>query len=160
MNRYASGTGVSVDRSRAELDRLLSRYGASKRLTSVDDENGEAYVGFFIHERTVKLRIPLPKLNDFATKYDGRSQGQRKVSQEAQAKLYEQACRERWRVFVLLVKAKLETVELGLSTVEREFMADICLPNGRTVGQLMESVIQDAYATGKVPKLPAYTGES
>lgn len=158
MARYASGTNVSVDKSRSELDRLLSRYGAAQRVMGADDMNGEAFVGFSIHDRTVRLRIPLPKMADFATKYDGRSRGRRKVSQEIQIKLHEQACRERWRVFVLLVKAKLEAVHLGLSTIEREFLADIYLPDGRTVGQVMTGVLEEAYATGRVPKLPAYNG--
>ncbi len=71
---------------------------------------------FAIDGRQVKLRIPLPKRNDpKITRLPGSSWRERtKVAAE---KVWEQSCRERWRVVVLLTKAKLEAVELGLSSV-------------------------------------------
>ena len=54
----------------------------------------------------------------------------------------------------MLVKAKLEYVALGLSTVEREFLADVFLPNGRTVHEELAAGIQQAYLDGaSMPKL-------
>jgi hypothetical protein len=41
---------------------------------------------------------------------------------------WDQAYRERWRWLVLLTKAKLEIVRVGVSTCEREFFADLLLP--------------------------------
>lgn len=157
MSRYATGTGVAVDRSKAELEKVLSKYGASKRLLGADDDKGEAYVIFEIEGRQVRLQIPLPKLRDFAFKYDGRAKRDKEQEPEVQMRDHEQACRERWRVFVLLVKAKLEAVELGLSTIEREFLADIYLPSGQTVGQVMKAALAKAYKTGKMPALPSFT---
>lgn len=40
---------------------------------------------------------------------------------------------------ILLVKSKLEIVRIGLSSAQREFMADMILANGQTVGELMAS---------------------
>jgi hypothetical protein len=54
---------------------------------------------------------------------------------------------------VLLVKAKLELVALGMSSVEREFLADLMLPDGRRVHQAIESDIVASYLTGKLPPL-------
>lgn len=65
----------------------------------------------------------------------------------------DQVARERWRALVLLVKAKLELVALGISTVEREFLADIALPDGRTVHEAMRELLQRAYETGDMPPL-------
>jgi len=65
----------------------------------------------------------------------------------------EQASRERWRQIVLLLKAKLELVRLGVSTVEKEFMADMVLPNGETVNVALGREIAAALALGAMPTL-------
>ncbi len=60
---------------------------------------------------------------------------------------------QRWRAFNLVVKAKLEAIESGISTLEDEFMAFIQLPSGETVGQWMQPQIEAAYRTGTMPPL-------
>jgi len=54
--------------------------------------------------------------------------------------------RQRWRVMVMVTKAKLEAVACGISTIEREFLSDIVLPDGRTVAETMTPVIRKATA--------------
>jgi hypothetical protein len=68
-------------------------------------------------------------------------------------KQWEQGCRARWRQLYLLVKAKIEAVSIGLSTVEREFLADVYLPDGRTVGEALAPQLAEAYANGTFPRL-------
>jgi len=63
---------------------------------------------------------------------------------------HDQACRVRWRGVVLLLKGKLEIVRLGISTVEREFMADLVLPNGRTLGLELAGKLAEL-AKGEAP---------
>jgi len=66
----------------------------------------------------------------------------------------EQACRQKWRALSLVVKAKLEAVESGITTFEDEFLAHIVLPNGQTVGEQALPRVREAYATGgNVPLL-------
>ena len=51
---------------------------------------------------------------------------------------YDQACRQRWRALLLVIKAKLEAVTAGISTIETEFLANIVLPdNTICVGEWM-----------------------
>lgn len=50
-----------------------------------------------------------------------------------------------------MLKAKLELVRIGVSTIEREFLADLVV-NGRTVGQMVESQIE-AVLSGHTPRL-------
>ena len=46
-----------------------------------------------------------------------------------------------------------------LAQLEREFMADILLPDGRTVQETIGPRITEAYGTGNMPPmLPAYGG--
>ena len=41
----------------------------------------------------------------------------------ARQETHDQACRQRWRALLLVIKAKLEAVTAGISTVETEFLA-------------------------------------
>ncbi len=52
-----------------------------------------------------------------------------------------------------VVKAKLEAVEAGISTLEREFLADIVLPSGQTFGAWAAPQLESAYANGRMPAL-------
>ena len=57
----------------------------------------------------------------------------------------------------MVIKAKLEAVESGISIFEEEFLAHLVLPDGKTVGQFMLPQVEAAYETGKMPKLlPRY----
>lgn len=61
--------------------------------------------------------------------------------------------RQRWRALALVIKAKLEAVEAGITEFEEEFLAHIVLPNGGTVGQFMLPQVATAYETGQMPPL-------
>ena len=69
---------------------------------------------------------------------------------------YEQAVRQRWRALALVIKAKLEAVETGITSFEEEFLAHIVLPSGQTVGAWMVPQVEKAYVNGAMPPmLPA-----
>lgn len=53
----------------------------------------------------------------------------------------------------MIIKAKLEMVYSGDTTFEREFMADILLPDGTTVGEVMVPQLAASYADGAMPSL-------
>ena len=40
-------------------------------------------------------------------------------------------------LLLLVIKAKLEAVASGISTIEKEFLADIVMPDGSTVNEWM-----------------------
>ena len=62
-----------------------------------------------------------------------------------------QAIKQRWRALVLAVKAKLEAVEIGISTVEKEFMAFVMMPDGRQLSDHVLPVLGEMVKTGKMP---------
>ena len=133
---YASGTSVPVERSKAELDRLLAKAGADQRMIGSDDAGGFAFCVFALDKRRVRLRVPLPKRDERRFTHDTRCTWKRRTAAQALQR-WEQGCRERWRGLVLLVKAKLEAIAIGISTAEREFLADTFLPDGRTVHEAL-----------------------
>jgi len=60
----------------------------------------------------------------------------------------------------LVIKAKLEAVESGISVFEDEFMANIVMPDGRTVSEHVRPRIATAYESGEMPPLlPDYSAD-
>ncbi len=72
---YAEHTTVSVERSRAEIERLLYNHGSQQSQVSLDYEYGNARVEFRLENRVVRFDVPLPKAGDdeFQTGARGRS---------------------------------------------------------------------------------------
>lgn len=157
MTSYAQDTSVSVERSRAEIESTLARYGANKFGYMTDERS--AMIGFVMNEKAIKFTLPLPNPNaeEFTIierTWGGRPTGNRKQRPAEQAhKLWEQACRSRWRSLNLCIKAKLEAVAAGITTFETEFLAHIVLPGGKTVGQKLLPQIDEMQKTGKMPAL-------
>lgn len=144
---YAENTSVSIEKSRAELDTLLRKHGASQRVFGDDDVNGRAVICFALGGRQYQLEIPLPKLSEFE-RCKRRGWMQRRTMPD-QLRAHDQACRSRWRAVVLITKAKLEFASMGVSTIEREFLADLVLADGQTVHAAVTTGIQEQYLTGK-----------
>ena len=147
--RYASATTVSVERSRAEIERILVRYGADQFLYARDDVASVEILGFRSHSRQVKFGLPMPQLSSFRF-----TLGKGLVrSETAQEKAWEQAKRQRWRALALAIKAKLEIVEAGITTFEEEFLPHLVLPTGETVGSWILPQVAAAYDSGEMPAL-------
>lgn len=146
--RYAGQTTVTPMRSRAEIEHTLQRYGADQFAYAYED--GKALLGFRIEGRAVKLEITMPTDADdgIATTTSGRGRKPKAI-----AKALQQAERQRWHALALMIKAKLEAVALGVTTLEQEFLAGMVMPNGLTIGQVLLPKLQDAVLKGKMPKL-------
>ena len=144
---YASGTTVPVEKTRAEIERLLMKHGATQLGIISDSERGIALVIFTITGRQVRLRVPLPVLGDVE------ANGRHRAAGDECIRRFEQLTRQRWRALLLFARAKLQLVELGLSTVEREFLAHIALPDGQTVEDVLLPQLEEAYRTGHMPPL-------
>lgn len=169
MSRYAAGTAVPMERSRLEVERTLQRYGASgfayawehrtipaplashspycpvRRTPPRDCSYGcpktidREFVAIEFKmkagdaERRIRLEVPMPHKCEAGT----------------QAKT-EAATRQRWRALVLVLKAKLEAVASGISTLEAEFLANVVMANGMTIGQAIMPRLTEAAATGRL----------
>lgn len=149
MGTYAQNTSVGSDRSRNEIEKTLSRYGATGFMYGWN--KGNAIIAFEANERRVKFILHLPDKTspEFTRTPTGRKT--RSPSQVEQA--YEQSVRQKWRALALVIKAKLEAVESEITTFEEEFMAHLLLPGGQTVGDWMGPQIEHAYETGQMPPL-------
>lgn len=145
---YAENTSVSSEKSRAEIEHTLIRYGADQFMYGWNDQG--AVVQFRASERHVKFVLPMPDKTD--ERFTTTPGGKRTRTADAALKAWEQETRRRWRALALAVKAKLEVVASGIATFEDEFMANIVLPGGETVGEWLTPQIHEAYASGAMPE--------
>lgn len=150
--RYAAGTDVPTDRSIAEIRKTLRNYGATG-FVFAEDERG-AIIGFVVHDRQVRFVLPMPGPED--REFVRTPTGKSRTAVAAMA-AYEAAVRQVYRVFVVVIKAKLAAVESGLVGFEEEFLSFLVLPGGQTVGDTVRPGVAEAYASGQVPALlPGY----
>jgi len=140
--KYAQQTDVASDRSRGEIERTLTRYGATKFAYGWDE--GRAVIQFEAHGRRIRFILPLPSVDDVKRTPKGRVRN----AKTWQA-VRDQATRQRWRALLLSIKAKLESVESGIEEFDEAFMAQIVLPDGSTVGERIKPEISGAYAGGQ-----------
>lgn len=155
MSIYARETSVSVERSRAEIESTLTRYGATAFAYA---NNGEkAMVKFQADDRMIMFVLTLPDRKSPIFTHKGGKTHLRKFTEQESYSKWEQACRQKWRCLALSIKAKLETVESGIASFEDEFMSHIMMPDGKTLGHHMKPQIKTAYETGKMlPLLPKF----
>lgn len=149
MGTYAKGTSVSSELSRLEIEKTLIRYGAAG--FAYASAPGKAMIGFQLEGRQVRFMLPLPDINSDEFRFTPTRRTER--TEKSQYDAWEQECRRCWRALLLVVKAKLEAIDTGISTFDSEFMANIVLPSGDTVGEWMEPQIKQAYLTGQIPKM-------
>lgn len=146
---YAEKTSVSVVKTKADIEELIQKAGAGQFVSGYKEDM--AVIGFSLADRQIRFILPLPDKQDKTFWYTPERRTKRTEKQAYEA--WEQACRSKWRALYLIIKAKLEAVSSGISTVEREFFYDIVLPDGKTVGEFMSPQIQTAYKTGEMPPL-------
>lgn len=147
MTRYASSTTVSSSQSRAEIEKTLERYGATGFMYGWQGDH--AIVGFTMRGRNLKFVLPMPARDD--RDFTHHTKGVR-TAEQAQ-KLWEQAGRQRWRALALLIKAKLEAIESGITVFDEEFLAHIMLPGGETFGQRFVPQVNAALEGRTLPLL-------
>jgi hypothetical protein len=135
MARFAETTRVPVDRSRAEIEQCLKRYGASA--FGYMTEIGRTILIFEAKGRKIKISVNMPK---------GTTE---KENQQA---------RQKWRALLLVIKAKLESVSSEIETFEEAFYANVVLPDGATVYERTHAEVALSYSRGQVqPLLPDYS---
>lgn len=154
MGRYATNTSVSVEKSRAEVESILTRYGARRFGYMVAEDS--AAIGFVVNGVALRFVVPLPDQSD--NEFWVTPERRRRRTRDAALREWEQACRQRWRALVLVVKAKLEAVDVGILTFEEAFLAHFVLPDGKTVAESVAPQIAQIAEGRTPPLLPDFGG--
>ncbi len=148
--RYAADTSVPMDRSISEIRTTVRRYGATEFAHMESDE--AAAITFTMKGRRILFRLQMPNPRDRAFTH---TEAKRQLRTAAGAhEAWEQACRSRWRALALVIKAKLEAVEVGIVVFEDEFLANT-LPPGASVtfGEAVRESMALAHEQGSLEPL-------
>ncbi len=129
MPRYAKRTTVAVEKSRADIEKCVSQYGADSFASGWDRLGKMARVQFEFKGLMIRIDLPLPE------------------------ECTPQQERQRWRALLLVIKAKLEAVDSGISTFQEEFLAWVVTPDGNTLGQRLVPQLEKIVQNGKMPRL-------
>ncbi len=152
----AAGPAVPVEKTKAEIEGLLRKRGSS-RFGSMEDR-GQAVVVFELKGKAIRFTMPLPARDEERFTQDPRRTWKRRPDEVAY-KLWEQACREKWRALLLSIKAMFSNVDSGILSFEQAFLPFILMPDGKTVAEHVLPRVEEAYLGGKsVPLLPAGEG--
>jgi hypothetical protein len=130
---YARRTQVPAERTRLEIEGLMRQRGADQFFSGGDAER--SVLAFRLNGRHLRFQLPLG------------------------GRLNAQQVRSRWRALLLVIKARLEAIDLGILTIEDAFLAETVLPDRQTVAEYMAPQIEAAYSTGKMPPLLPFYGE-
>lgn len=128
---YAEKTTVPVSKSRMEIEDLIRKHGAGQFVSGYS--GNRVMIGFTAYNRQVRFMVDIPV---------GKTQ-----------KDTEQLERQRWRALLLVIKAKFEAIDSGVSCFDDEFLAHIVLPDGKTCGDYMVPQLEAVYETGQMPAL-------
>lgn len=148
-SRYAAGTTVSVDRSHAELEALLTRFGATGFLYGWMGQQG--MIAFELRGRRCRFVVRPPMPDELPALRQAARERRAKASDDQ--KLLDEEIRRRWRELVLLVKAKLVAVESGVVSMDEEFLPYFVLPGNVTVAERLLPDLDNAASTGRLPSL-------
>jgi hypothetical protein len=154
----SEGTAVPVARSKAELERMLRRYGAERFSVAEEYTTGRVVVMFTIPDtpdagaKTVDVRFPIEtrrvydRLFGRPTKRIWKEAAGRYVDEfdpkGYDAKRLEQAERVAWRNVILWTDAQLSAASVGIQTVTEAFIAHAALgPNGERLIDVLPALL-------------------
>lgn len=145
---FAEKTTVPIERTKAEIGRLLEQHQCGQHTIGTDRELRRAMVEFKAKNRLVRFIVEMPNPAD--PKFTHIDKWRRRAA-GAMANMVEQAERQRWRALLLVIKAKFESIESGIATFEQEFLANIVLPKTNTmIGELIIPRIEEAYTSNRL----------
>lgn len=126
QRRYAQGTTVEVHKSRGEISGILTTHGVDRQGWMTGPDGDELM--FELSGHKFRFTIPKPTMAEVAKLYPNAYDRQAKLDGE---------WRRRWRANVLLLKAKLEFIDSGDTTLERELLPYLVTAGGKTLGELV-----------------------
>ncbi len=122
---YAEYTKVPFDRSISEIVTMLRKRGAGQIFQG---EDGDLFaIQFSLADRMMRFRVKLSEPNR-------KSQQFRNM---------------RARSLGLVIKAKLESVDAGIETIEQAFLANVVMSDGRTVYERVAEPLALEYSEGR-----------
>ena len=147
---FAKGTKVAIETTDQQIKTMLRKAGATAYATFEDDNS--AKIAFRLNDLNIRMTLAMPdrESEQFTRVRVNQHGGMAERSESAAERLWEQACRERWRALHLCVKAKLEAIAAGVETFEDAFLAHVQTDTGETIGERLRPDLKGIVA-GNAP---------
>lgn len=149
MARYAEGTAVTVDKSMADIRRLLLAAGCTHYASGEGPDS--AGVQFRLGGLHYRFEVQRPSWEELRERYGS-------PGRVDQAKAVDGEWRRRWRARHLWVKAQIEFADVEPDAFAASMLGYLVLPDGRTLADWAEPQIEEAYLTGAMPPLMLGSG--
>lgn len=151
MSMYASATSVSVAKSKADIESLVGRYGASQFMSGWSGDR--AAIGFVFANRQIKFELRLPERGD--REFTHTDKGRLRKNPAAVEAAWEQACRTRWRALLLVIKGEARGGRGGHLDGRGGVhgLDGGAGHGGKTLGQRLLPQVAEAITSGKTPLL-------
>lgn len=133
--KYAADTDVAPEKSMMEIRAMLKKHGAT--MTSFIESEAAIGVEFIITGRRIRFLVPLKSFDETRRRTDGTRKGDVQAQQA-----YDKMLRSTWRGLLLIINAKLESLLLGIETLEQTFMAQLVLADNRTMSEVILPQLQ------------------
>jgi hypothetical protein len=121
MAEYAARTKIPAERTRLDIEAMMKKRGADQFFSG--DDGKTAILAFRLHGRHIRFSLPLTRTA--------------------------QQVRSRWRALWLVIKAKLEAIDIGILTLEDAFLSETVLPDRQTVAEYMRPKSRQPTTAGK-----------
>jgi len=143
---YAENTTVPIEKSLSEIVMMIKKAGGV-RIAQMEDVDALA-VQFFMSERMLRFRVPLPTA-DTLSKHDNGNNRYLEIPKATRQKKADAIRRQRARALLLVIKAKLESVESGVETFDEAFLPNIVMSDGSTIWERVAEPLALEYQSGK-----------
>lgn len=149
--KYASGTTVSVDKTVAEIQRLVKAHGATRwNYQEWDDTTPRAaMIRFVLGGMPLRMSVAEPERSEHETSPAGRYRTEAQIDAAVEAEH-----RRCWRELFLLIKAKLVAIQSGVVTMQDEWLSYVLLETEETVGEYVGPRLVELQHRGAMELLP------
>lgn len=125
---FAAETKVPISRTQEEIRKLIVEKHRGSHYGMMEEPN-QVHVVFRLVERNIRFTLPMPA----------------RPQRPAEIARHEKLLRSRWRALLLVIKAKLESVESKIETFEEAFFAHVVMPGGETVYEQLKEPLRLRY---------------
>jgi len=148
MRKYAEDTKISVQKSKLDIETLVTKHGATAFVSGWDEQRQSHMIAFKLESLQIRYLFGRPQREDFTFT----AQQKRRTPAQITAAM-EQAERALWRGLLLLIQAKFVAIADGIRTVEEEFLPDVVMPDNQTFREWASPHIKQWIAQDKIPKM-------
>lgn len=124
---YAESSSIPFETSTAQIVAFLRKHGADQ--IGQFEGDGIFAIQFTLADRRIRFRVGL---------------ADKRIKRRP-----DQVRRQRGRALLLVIKAKVESVEAGIESIEQAFLAHIVTSTGETVHERIAEPLAIEYQTGQ-----------